>query len=194
KIATTLNNERVANPNGQDRSNTSKRSNQWSVGGIKAILERELYRGRLVYGKTKNVWSAEGRSKAAGDKPVTVERPDLRTIPESLWTAAHARRASAQRQYTKSIGAGVYGKPGAGLIAKHVLSGLLQCGVCGGNLFISKKTGQRQREAQVMFCCSNRRAGRGLADGSPCTNVYGVPEPELTTAVLDGVKRVFLDP
>jgi site-specific DNA recombinase len=193
KIARTLNQERVKNPSGQDRRDTTKRSDQWSVSGIKSILERELYRGRLVYGRKRNVHTPDGRKKVDGDKVITIERPDLAIIPESLWVAAHQRKAAANRQYLRASGGRLYGKPFAGVEGKHLLSGLLECGVCGGNMFISKKTGQRGRPV-TMFACSNRRAGRGLADGSPCTNVHGVPEPELTAAVMADVRKIFLDP
>ena len=54
KIASTLNRERVKNPNGQARDNRTS-ADQFSASGVKAILERELYRGKLVYGKTRNV-------------------------------------------------------------------------------------------------------------------------------------------
>ena len=38
KIATTLNREGIRNPTGQDRGNATKRTDQWSASGIKAIL------------------------------------------------------------------------------------------------------------------------------------------------------------
>ena len=145
KIASTLNRERVKNPCGQDRRDTTKRSDQWSVSGIKAILTRELYRGKVVYGKKRNVWTADGRTKVDGDKPVTVHRLDLAIIPESLWTAAHQRTATANRQYLRATGGRLYGKPFAGVEGKHLLSGLLECGICGGNMFLSRKTGKRGR-------------------------------------------------
>src|SRR5262249_13989180 len=191
KIARTLNHERVKNPNGQEGGNTVKRSHQWSVGGIKSILERELYRGRLVYGKKRNVWTDEGRHKVAGDSPVTTERPDLRVVPESLWTAAHTRRRRAVRQHERT--GSLYGKPGAGLGGKDIFSSLLQCGPCGGNMYISPKMGRRQTKPQIVYACSNRKNGRGLEDGSPCPNVYGIDEHELTSAVLEAIKSEFLD-
>jgi site-specific DNA recombinase len=193
KIATTLNRERVKNPNGQDRGDTTKRNSEWSVSGIKAILERELYRGKIVYGRKRNVHTDGGRKKVAGDKVVTVHRPDLAIIPESLWTAAHERKDAARRQYLRSTGGQLYGKPFAGVEGKHLLSGLLECGLCGGNMFLSRKSGKRSRP-QTMFACSNRRAGRGAPDGGPCHHVHGVPEADLVNAVLGDVQRVFLDP
>src|SRR5688572_17696392 len=116
----------------------------WSASGIKAILARDLYRGRVVYGRTRNLRAPDGgRVKVPGEKPITVHRPDLAIIPESLWHAAHQRMASARRQYLRSTNGRLYGKPGAGIASKHLLSGLLTCGTCGGNMFVSKKSGKR---------------------------------------------------
>jgi site-specific DNA recombinase len=192
KIATALNKEGVKNPSGQDRSNATKRSDQWSASGIKAVLGRDLYRGKLVYGRTRNRWTPDGRKKERGDKVVTVERPDLRIVEEPLWKAAHQRMAAANRQYLRATGGQLYGKPAAGVEGKHLLSGLLRCAVCGGNMFLNKKSGRRGRTV-TYYTCSNRRAGRGLPDG-PCTNDRSVPVVELTEGVVAEVKKLLLQP
>ena len=188
-IASALNAERIKNPCGQDRRNTTKRTDQWSASGIKAILERELYIGKVVYGRTRNLHRPDGRKKIAGEKVVTVERPELRIVSDELWQAAQQRMASARAQYLRTSGGRLYGKPGAGLESKHLLAGFLQCGVCGGNMFFSKKTGKRGRPV-LMYACSNRRS-RGEA---ACSNAYGVPAAELTEAVSAELKKVVLNP
>jgi DNA invertase Pin-like site-specific DNA recombinase len=81
------------------------------------------------------------------------------------------------------------GKPDSGLESRYLLSGFLRCGVCGGNLIISKKTGQRGRP-QTTYVCSTRRTRREAV----CANKNGVPAPALTDAVLAQLKRVFLNP
>jgi site-specific DNA recombinase len=192
RIATALNKDCVKNPSGQDRSNATKRSDQWSASGIKAVLGRDLYRGKLVYGRTRNRWTPDGRKKERGDKLVTVERADLRIVEEPLWRAAHARMAAANKQYLRATGGQLYGKPGAGAEGKHLLSGLLRCAVCGGNMFLNKKTGRRGRPT-TYFTCSNHRAGRGLAAG-PCTNDRSVPLVELTEGVVAELKKLLLEP
>jgi site-specific DNA recombinase len=192
KIAMTLNREGVKNPTGQHRGNATKRTDQWSASGIKAILGRELYRGRLVYGRTRNRWTPDVRKKERGDKLVTVSRPDLRIIEEPLWRAAHQRMAAANKQYLRATGGQLYGKPSACVEGKHLLSGLLRCGVCGGNMFLNKKTSRRGRPTTYLTC-SNRRAGRGLPDG-PCTNDRSVPLVELTEGVVAELKKLLLEP
>ena len=57
------------------------------------ILFRELYRGRIVWGKTR--WIDRGGTKAKQDRPesewLTREAPELRIVSEDQWHAAHAR-------------------------------------------------------------------------------------------------------
>jgi Recombinase zinc beta ribbon domain len=93
--------------------------------------------------------------------------------------------ATANRQYLRATGGQLYGKPAAGVE-------VLKCSVCGGNMFLNKKTGRRGRPT-TYFTCSNRRAGRGLPDG-PCTNDRSVPLVELTEAVVAKLKKLLLEP
>jgi hypothetical protein len=95
---------------GRPQPNPEKKS----ASGIKAILGRELYRGKPMYGRTRNRWTPDGRKKERGEKLVTVERPDLRIIEEPLWRAAHQRMTAANTQYLRAPRARLYGKPSAG--------------------------------------------------------------------------------
>jgi site-specific DNA recombinase len=179
RIARTLNRERVVNPSGQDRRDTTKRTEQWSSSGIRAILYRDLYRGRVVYGQTRNVRPRGGkRRKVAGDRPVVVERPELRIVDEALWQRAHERRPTTRHAATA---------PGQG--SPYLLSGLCACGLCGGGLIVSRKTGRRGR-AQTLLICTRRRH-RG---DEGCTNRWGVDVDELTDAVVDKIRHAFLNP
>jgi len=186
KIARTLNAARVKNPNGQDRRNTKKRTDQWSTVGIREILRRELYCGRVTYGVKRNVVRDGGRKKTTGEKPVTIDRPDLRIIDDTLWRSAQQRMATTRETYT---GRRLTGKPGHGRESKHLLAGLLACGVCGGNLIYSRKTGQRG-QPQSSYVCTTRRT-RGA---EACSNRHGVPVDGLTTALLEQMRLRFLNP
>jgi site-specific DNA recombinase len=185
KIARTLNVSHVKNPNGQDRRNTRKKTDQWSSVGIRAILRRELYIGRVTYGARRNVLRDGERKKTAGDQPVTVERPDLRIIEPALWQAV--QRVATTR--ATNTGATATGRPGNGRDSKQLFSGMLSCGVCGGNLFYSRKTGQRGRP-QASYACATRRS-RGA---EACSHRHGVPADELIAAVLAEMRRKFLNP
>jgi hypothetical protein len=180
KIARTLNAERVKNPNGQDRRNTSKRTHQWSTSGIRAVLHNERYLGRVPYGRTRNVRPRGGkRTKAAGDRPVVANRPDLRIVSDALWRAPHDHGPGAHRRFPR---------PGA-KGAMHLLSGLCTCGLCGGGLIVSRKSGKRGRVQTLLICTTRRSRG-----DESSTNRYGVEADDLADAVLAKVKHAFLNP
>ena len=196
KIAKTLNAEGVVNPTGQDRTKLKKRTDQWSSTGIREILHRELYLGRVVYGLT--TWTrrrdrATGLAKkvkvTASKAPVVREDATLRIVSDELWAAARERMAATHAVYLRRIGGQLGGKPASGLESRHQLAGFLRCGVCGGNMIISKKTGKRGRP-QTAYVCSTRLS-RG---DSACSNRYGAPATPLTDAVLAELKHIFLNP
>ena len=94
RIVSALNREGVPGPRGAKFSPT----------GLRKILFRDTYRGRLVYGKTKLDGRARRGKKAkqvaTPQSAWTVtEVPSLRIVPEPLWRAAHARLAKTRETY-----------------------------------------------------------------------------------------------
>lgn len=188
RIMKALNAEGVVNPTGQSRNGSQKARKFWSTTGIREVLRRDIYRGQIVYGKTR--WERRGGSKRKVRTPpsewITVDAPKLRIVPESLWTAVQDRLASVSPVYRRRHGS----TPSRSVLeSKYLLSGFLTCGSCGGNLIISKKTGQRGRPV-VMYICATRRTRGETA----CPSKHGVPERELTEAVLAQLKHVFCNP
>ena len=190
KIAKALNSEGVTNPTGQVRTGATKAASLWSATGIQAILNRDLYRGVVVYGKTRRVRRAGRKGKIAVPEAdwIRVQVPELRIVPQTLWDAAHARLEGARRVYLRKTNGTLDGKPESGLESKYLLSGFLRCGTCGGTLITSNKWGQRGK-ASLMFACSTRRTRPGA-----CGNKHGVPAAELTEQVLGQLKSYLLDP
>lgn len=187
RIAKTLNAEGIRNPTGHDRTG-AKRAAQWSATGVREVLHRDLYQGRVIYGKTR--WVDRGGTKVKEDRPesdwLVLEVPELRTVSEELWQAVQARLAGTRDAHRRRASGG---KPDTGLESRYLLSGFLRCGVCGGNLIISKKSAKRGRP-QTAYVCTTRRT-RG---DEGCTNKHGVPATVLTDAVLARLKHVFLNP
>lgn len=107
---------------------------------------------------------------------ITVEQPELRIISDDLW-----RRVQAKRQYADGRGAAVKegiakGKRSGGPYPRHLLSGLLQCGVCGGKYTVV----DRYRYG----CATHKERGRHA-----CTNALKVPLTLADKLLLDGLKE-----
>ena len=189
RIAKTLNAEGIKNPTGQSRNGTAKSAGLWSSTGVREILHRDLYRGVVVYGKTRNEYRRGKRVRVEGETPITLDRPELRIISDELWEETHDRMKRTHAVYLRRTGGRLGGKPSSGLESRYLLSGFLRCGVCGGNLIISKTTGKRGRPQTRYICATHKTRG-----DAACTNQWGVSSTALTDAVLAQLKHVFLHP
>jgi site-specific DNA recombinase len=182
KIAGRLNDEGVRSPLGRG----------WTPSAIREILRRETYVGRLVYGKTRAV-DRNGSTRVQENVPpsewVIVEKPELRIVSAELWTAAHDRIERTKQVYSgKHTAGGPRAYRDAGLDSKHLLSGFLTCGLCGGGLFVRSTTIKGQTYLYYR-CVTNWKLG-----ASRCRNRYSVPYNAITQAVVDHFSHRFLTP
>jgi site-specific DNA recombinase len=83
---------RVAQDLNRDGVPSPRHGGHWAMTGVREMVFRDLYRGRIVYGKTR--WVDRGGTKVKKDCPesewLTLDAPHLRIVPDELWNAAHA--------------------------------------------------------------------------------------------------------
>ena len=111
----------------------------------------------------------------------TTEKPDLRIIDEALWDKVKARQDLIDSSRTR---AEADGKTGAGAAQsarrrKYLLSGLLTCGQCGGNLNVAGK-GDRRR----YYCANAKEKGEAV-----CTGMPGLSEADAAETILGGLRE-----
>lgn len=173
-IAARLNSESLPGPRGGPWNASTINGNVQRGNGV---LHNELYRGWLVWGRqtwVKNRRTGRRRSRLADESTrVRTERPDLRIVDEALWSQVHARRAEAAR--------GPNG-PRQAVRPKHLLSGLVQCGVCAGAMTMSGPGGR--------FQCTARKE-RGPA---ACANGRTAKAADIEARVLEAVREGLLHP
>jgi site-specific DNA recombinase len=171
QIATALNREGVPGPRGgQWNSSTIRGDPKKHVG----ILNNPLYRGRLIWGRRE--WRKdpdsprrERRYRLREESEwVEVSVPDLRIIDEQ--TANAIERELARRSNGKGVS-------GNGQRARHLLSGLIKCGVCGSSFTLAGKDYYR---------CAGQRE-RGI-----CSNGTSVRKAPLEDAVLSALQSELL--
>jgi site-specific DNA recombinase len=189
-IAATLNSEGIPSP-GASWNRTVRRNAGWLASAIHGdvnrgtgILNNRRYAGVVVWGRSR--WQ-RGASDSSKRKSKTLAKPlheardeRLRIVPAELWERVKARQAS-QRQ---TIGANVCGAlrrraVGAGRPAKHVLSGLLRCGVCNASFALSNATS---------YTCAS------FTNGNACTNSIRVSRVLVEKRVVAKLKADLLDP
>jgi len=134
--ATALNAEGVLAPAG----------GAWDARAVKAILTQPVYRGQIVYGRTRSV-SKRGmnlRVPAAEEQVQRHARPDLAIWPADLREKIDTLIAGRTRNHSP--------------LAKrtHLASGFVKCGLCGTGIVT---TGSHVSNS-VTYCCDRMRARR----------------------------------
>lgn len=168
QIATDLNAEGVPAPRGGIwRASTIAGHRRNGFG----ILSNPIYIGQLVYGRTRAVTDPRTRKRAmrAGTGEVsTGEAPHLRLIDDETWQAVQAQLEERSA-----------GRPERQRRPRHLLSGLGQCGVCGGNWIVARGD---------YFGCSS------VIGGNACTNRRLIKKGEYRERVLAELRGQMLAP
>ena len=168
-IAERLNAERICGPRGGLwKASTITGGKQRGDG----TLRNRLYNGELVHNRTSKIVEPLSRSvrirpnesRTWAVQPV----PELRIVDPDLWT-----RVQDQLDARTMI------QPQKQRRAKHLLSGLGQCGVCGAG-WIRLRPGY--------WGCAGTRNGGG------CSNSRTISEDLYERRVLTGVQERLLDP
>lgn len=189
-IATKLNEERVPSP-GSSWNRKSRRTAGWLASAIHGdqkrgvgILNNRRYIGAIAWGRMKWVRSyrdskkrkPELRAKAAHE----YQDERLRIVPQDLWEAVRARQTLRSHSLGTRVKDGLRKRaPGGGRPARHLLSGLLRCGVCEASFVLS--SGER-------YQCSSH------VNGGACTNRISVRRSLVETRVIDTVRADLSDP
>jgi DNA invertase Pin-like site-specific DNA recombinase len=138
-IARDLNADRIPGPSGLPWSDTTMRGKRSR--GI-GILNNEMYAGVRVwnhkhYLKDPSTGRAVARSNPESEW-VRVEVPGLRIVSDDLWQAVKARQDALAMQYdTNGAHATQASRMHLARRPVHLLSGLIECGVCGGKVGVA---------------------------------------------------------
>ena len=143
------------------------------------ILNNQLYIGkrvwnRLRYRKDPNTGKRVSRLNPPEDW-VVVDVPELRIIADNLWQRAQDLQNTRAR-HTRPDASNPDWKQRR---PKHLLSGLIKCGACGGGMSLVSRT---------YYGCSNRR------NKGTCKNHLTIRLDVLEEAVLHGLKERLVTP
>jgi site-specific DNA recombinase len=119
------------------------------------------------------------------DQQLIHEVPELRIVSEELWQSVK-RRQDAQRPQRQAHWKGDPTRLSGNQALrrrKYLLSGLLECGVCGGKMTIAG-TGARKR-----YYCANHKQGTGLCRGMP-----GIRQADAEALGLNGLRTQLMQP
>ena len=147
EIASVLNSEGVPGPRGRRWGQTTINGNRTRRTGI---LNNELYRGRLLYGRQRFIRDPETGKRQARTVPrsewIVGDVPDLRIVDDDLWERVQVRRrAGHDRRRSTST---------------HTplpLTGIVRCATCSGPMTIAKTRRYACPAHRSRGTCNNAR-------------------------------------
>jgi site-specific DNA recombinase len=160
----------------------------WAPSTIRAMLFNDLYRGRVLYGRTRWEYRRGRKFKIAVPESewITREAPALRIVDEAVWSAAHERLASTRAAYVHLRNGQAGGRPVNGAEGRYLLTGVGQCGICAGGMFVHTR-GPWHRGAPTYGCMTYHTRGRVV-----CANNLEVALADAERAVLSAVEHQLL--
>lgn len=193
-IAERLNEEGVSSPGADWHRTKRRRDGEWLASAIhgdpkrgSGILNNELYIGRYIWNRRRSRKKLRSGDREfllrPSDDWITTAHPELCIVSEDVWRKVKAR----QRERAAHIGARVrrglskHQAYATGAYPKYLLSGLLQCGLCGSNLIVSGP-------AQGYVCAT--RVNGGL---HACSNRLRLPRVRLEHLLLRWIHSVLID-
>jgi DNA invertase Pin-like site-specific DNA recombinase len=185
-IAHRLNAESMPPPRPRRRSG---RQPSWTVSSLQGLLRNPIYRGDYVWNRSEWIKDHETGKRKRRERPesewVRQFDPAWVIVDEATWERAQAHRSRRRRSYRWAPDGSLLGtRAGAGhrVRSRHLLSGLLECGECGGSFF-AVTGGSR-------FGCGWHR------DRGPvvCGNALRVPATALERRILGAIQDRILTP
>ncbi len=182
-IARRLNDEGIPGAKGRLWSDSVLRGHARRGTGL---LNNELYIGRLVWNRRRFLKNPDTGKRVARVNPpeewIIAEVPELRIVDDALWQDAKARQGELAEKYATAIAAtrnAHANRMNAAHRPRYLLSGLLECGVCGGPYSM---------RGQGRYGCSNH-----VMTGS-CANSRTIRRVGIEERVLAGLKDKLMEP
>jgi site-specific DNA recombinase len=170
---------RIANRLNADHTPAPRGSGLWRASTISRILHRDLYRGRIVWGRVQ-IMDRHGRTGQVEKRPskdwVRTERPELAIVSPKLWNAAHDRIESTTMAH--------HGRA-RGVDSPYLLSGFATCASCGGPMTIKRKSSGARRP---LYACTRHH----LSGKRACPNGHGVAMGDADLSVVKALKEQVL--
>jgi len=174
KIAKALNAERIPSPRGG--------TGTWAGTAIRDMLRRRLYAGVIVWNKSQKVMKKGTKAQRWRPESEWMERPaaELAIVDADLWQRVQDRRTAAGTKYLRRMNGRLIGRPsGADVESPYLLSGIAECGLCGGSLVAMTRSHGNKR---VPFYGCLRFHKRGV---HACRNGLQIRQDALDAAVVD---------
>ena len=156
-IAKKLNAEQIPGPGGKTWHDTAIRGHRIRGTGL---LNNELYIGRLIWNRLRYIKDPEtGRRVSrlnSPDKWIITDVPEMRIVDDALWDRVKQRQGEIDA--TPRVQAIRETRFWEKTRSKHLLTGLLRCGCCGGGFASVGKDYLACSAARKQGTCTQKRS------------------------------------
>ena len=179
-IAKTLNHECVPSPRPRSGNNYAT----WSPTCIREMLRRDLYVGKVVWNASRFVKTPGTNKRVRRARPESewriVPHPELQIVSNEVWQRVQDRQKRLMAMYSGAK----KGLLPRSITSPYLLSGILKCGLCGGNLIIV--TGYTSYGHYPRYGCS-QHFNRGA-----CSNAITIRRDWLEKRLLEELQNEVL--
>lgn len=160
---------------------------KWAPSTVRTILTREIYKGLLVYNKTKkrDTWGKVAQKARPESEWIKVPVEHLRIVPTELWERSASRRKDVAGKTLRFESGRLSGRPPMNGV-QNLLAGLATCGVCGGGLVV--ETSARKNGRKKEYVCHRHR------HNGTCTNALRIAIEEMNETILSSIEQHALTP
>lgn len=190
-IHTTMGARKIANWLNQHGYKKVKRQNNMldSFTGpfVVGVLDNPVYSGKIAYGRRKNEKKQGTRNEyhvVMTDDYMLHDGIHAAIVSEKDWELAHARRMTTHVKHDKIHS----------LEHEHILTGLLKCPICGGNMYGNvnrKKKGDGEYYRDYFYYACKHRLH---VDGRRCDYHHQWGEEIINDAVAETIKNLVQNP
>jgi site-specific DNA recombinase len=162
----------------------------WAPSSVWAVLRRPVYKGEIVWGRTKqrDQWGVKADIARAEADWLRVPAPHLRIISDALWNDVQARATDTRAAYLRATDGEAWGRPTNATESKHLLVGFTRCANCGAGVIVRSRC-HGQHRTFWYACGAFHRRGRAV-----CTNSLEVRIERADDAILSDLEQFVLDP
>ncbi len=160
----------------------------FSTSFIKGVLDNPVYYGKLAYGRrsTEKVQGTRNEyRKVVKDKYMLHDGAHEAIVSEEIWMLAHEKRVRTGVRFSNKK---------YSLDHEHILSGIIKCPVCGGNMYSNvnrkkKKDGTRYKDFFYYQCKAHSRP-----NGHHCDYKKQWSQDKVNAAVEELIAKTVEDP
>ncbi len=196
-IASDLNTRGIPSPGASWHRKTRRADGRWLSSTIQSMLRNEAYVGRYIWNKTRWERDPETRRRRSKVRPesewIVSEIAELAIVPQPIWDHVQHRIAARAEAFPVAMSRSHTGRGGK---PKYLLSGLLECAICGQKFVISGNRPPRyvcgsHVNGGPAACMNKARVSRDFAEDKLLAPIVeGLLSPAAVTLAEQEIKRL----